>query len=344
MFIFSNVALCVWLSQIPIGAVADELSYRNEVSARLKRGDASEGSGVQQPRGENGSRNIDSFLNGVIGRFLTDALKSEEVTKKSILKEQLQTGAIYWLCKAITTYEFPKKAVVAAVAKNMTPYQQNRKDLDNMLQIADKVIEELSTNRQMLFILVVTLGVWSSQTPVVAAGLLRTDEAFARQKRSDVVEGSTEQKPRSRFLSVIDSHLRDALKTDDVRANSTLKAVLKGALESLRQIASQADDNRKLHVTLRVLTQVYSLRTSLMAAIKRPDSDYVRNVVSVLYWTCQSITTYNFSDANKVKTLVAPLSVYSPTEKTLKETLGITLQVIKELLKYFKASFPEFFR
>ncbi|WKY13725.1 hypothetical protein Q1695_004509 [Nippostrongylus brasiliensis] len=197
----------------------------------------------------------------------------------------------------------------------------------------------------MLFVLFVILGVCSPQTPVVAAGLLRTNEAFARQKRSDVVEGSAEQKSLSRFLVVIYSYLLNASKSEEARASSTLKAVLDEVLKSLLQSASQEGDDRKLHVTLRVLTQAYSLHDSLVATIKhRPDSDYVRNVAFALYWICQSITTYSFSDVDELKMIVGPLSVYNLTEKTLKETLEITLRVIENLLKHFKATFPEFFR
>ncbi|WKY13726.1 hypothetical protein Q1695_004510 [Nippostrongylus brasiliensis] len=193
----------------------------------------------------------------------------------------------------------------------------------------------------MLFVLVAVLGVWSSQIPVVAAGLLRTDEAFARLKRSDVVE----QKSPSRFLVVIQSYLVNATKSEEARTDPKLKTVLDEALNSLLQFARQEDDDRKLHVTLRVLTQTYSLRDSLLAAIKeRPGSSYVLNVVGALYWICQSITTYVFTDVNYVKTLVKPLSVYNPTEHTLNETLKITLQVIEELLEYFKEEYPQYFK
>ncbi|WKY13728.1 hypothetical protein Q1695_004512 [Nippostrongylus brasiliensis] len=133
--------------------------------------------------------------------------------------------------------------------------------------------------------------------------------------------------------------LSDAISSETVTANSTLKAELVKAQETLRRVPNEEEDQPKLQLVLRALTIAVNLRESLYAVFESsdPDLDYVNNVASAIYWFCRWIATFELPTLNKVGSAVEKLTIYQKDEDALRKMLNIADNVINEVSTYFES-------
>ncbi|WKY13723.1 hypothetical protein Q1695_004508 [Nippostrongylus brasiliensis] len=206
------------------------------------------------------------------------------------------------------------------------------------------------SNSHMFFASILVVGVWSSQIPIGAdANGLPYDvnDVLLRQKRDNVIEGSVQNnrgKSVSRYLTVVYSHLVKALKSNEAVKDVDIRSNLRLAYNQLFEIRKQAKDEQKLHVTMKMLTTILSIRDSVENALKSssPDLDFVDNVMSVIYWLCESITTYDFPEKSEVKKISHTITVRPISTNDCKAISAITISTLGNNTVFYVYDLPHY--